>query len=193
MIRRLADSTFTVEKLRHALLACLNEKEYAEITITEISRRAGLNRTSFYLFFGSKDELFVDLCHSVIDKWFQPFFDLNIIKEEVKEKELFHELILWMRKWNPALKRAASVRTESSDGLTLFTTALENKMHAQEVLHAEESNRQKRYDLFIKMYSAGLISCIQWWLNEGQGFEAEEFHSMIERLRYKGYFSILQD
>ena len=66
-------------------------------------------------------------------------------------------------------------------------------MHAQEVLHAEESNRQKRYDLFIKMYSAGLISCIQWWLNEGQGFEAEEFHSMIERLRYKGYFSILQD
>ena len=193
MIRRLADSAYTAEKLKQALLTCLNEKDYADITITELSRLAGISRTSFYLFFESKEALFVALCESIIGKWFQPFFDLNISNEEGRERELFYELIRWLREWAPALRRAVSVRTEASDGFLLFAAELENNMRRQKVLQAKETNRQKRYDLFIKIYSVGLIALFQWWLNEGEGFEAEEFHAMIERLRYKGYFSILDD
>lgn len=193
MIRRLADSAYTAEKLKQALLTCLNEKDYADITITELSRLAGISRTSFYLFFESKEALFVALCESIIGKWFQPFFDLNISNEEGRERELFYELIRWLQEWAPALRRAVSVRTEASDGFLLFAAELENNMRRQKVLQAKETNRQKRYDLFIKIYSVGLVALFQWWLNEGEGFEAEEFHAMIERLRYKGYFSILDD
>ena len=163
------------------------------ITITELSRLAGISRTSFYLFFESKEALFVALCESIIGKWFQPFFDLNISNEEGRERELFYELIRWLQEWAPALRRAVSVRTEASDGFLLFAAELENNMRRQKVLQAKETNRQKRYDLFIKIYSVGLIALFEWWLNEGEGFEAEEFHAMIERLRYKGYFSILDD
>ena len=193
MIRRLADSAYTAEKLKQTLLTCLNEKDYADITITELSRLAGISRTSFYLFFESKETLFVALCESIIGKWFQPFFDLNISNEEGRERELFYELIRWLQEWAPALRRAVSVRTEASDGFLLFAAELENNMRRQKVLQAKETNRQKRYDLFIKIYSVGLVALFQWWLNEGEGFEAEEFHAMIERLRYKGYFSILDD
>ena len=193
MIRRLKDSAYTAEKLKQALLTCLNEKDYADITITELSRLAGISRTSFYLFFESKEALFVALCESIIGKWFQPFFDLNISNEEGRERELFYELIRWLQEWAPALRRAVSVRTEASDGFLLFAAELENNMRRQKVLQAKETNRQKRYDLFIKIYSVGLVALFQWWLNEGEGFEAEEFHAMIERLRYKGYFSILDD
>lgn len=193
MIRRLADSAYTVEKLKQTLLTCLNEKDYADITITELSRMAGISRTSFYLFFESKEALFVALCESIIGKWFQPFFDLNISNEEGRERELFYELIRWLQEWAPALRRAVSVRTEASDGFLLFAAELENNMRRQKVLQAKETSRQKRYDLFIKIYSVGLIALFEWWLNEGEGFEAEEFHAMIERLRYKGYFSILDD
>ena len=193
MIRRLADSAYTVEKLKQTILTCLNEKDFADITITELSRLAGISRTSFYLFFESKEALFVALCESIIGKWFQPFFDLNISNEEGRERELFYELIRWLQEWAPALRRAVSVRTEASDGFLLFAAELENNMRRQKVLQAKETNRQKRYDLFIKIYSVGLVALFQWWLNEGEGFEAEEFHAMIERLRYKGYFSILDD
>lgn len=193
MIRRLADSAYTVEKLKQTILTCLNEKDFADITITELSRLAGISRTSFYLFFESKEALFVALCESIIGKWFQPFFDLNISNEEGRERELFYELIRWLQEWAPALRRAVSVRTEASDGFLLFAAELENNMRRQKVLQAKETNRQKRYDLFIKIYSVGLIALFEWWLNEGEGFEAEEFHAMIERLRYKGYFSILDD
>ena len=66
-------------------------------------------------------------------------------------------------------------------------------MTAQEEFRAEDEKRKKKYDLFIKMYSVGLASVLRWWIEEGGSFDADEFHAMIERRRYKGYYSILTD
>ena len=193
MMRRLADSASTVEKLRQALLSCLNEREYRDVTIAELSRRAGINRTTFYLFCGSKDELFIDLCRSLVDRWFQPFFDLNIARNTDREKALFEELLAWIAQRRTALTRILNVRTEPFDGFFLFADEIEKKMAAQGILKAENEKKQKKYDLFIKIYSVSLASIVKWWLEEGDGFDEDEFHAMIERLRYKGYYSVLED
>ncbi len=197
-MRRLADSVGMVEKLRQALLSCLNEREYCDVTITELSRRAGINRTTFYLFFSSKDELLIELGNFLVDQWFQPFFDLNIHKMQMTEngameKELFRRLLLWIQTWRFALKGITDVRTEQVDGLRLFADAFEKKMVAQSVFKTDDEKKRKKYSLFIKMYSLGLTTVLKWWIDEGDGFDAQEFYDMIERLRYKGYYSILSD
>lgn len=197
-MRKLTDSVRTVEKLKQALFSCLNEKSYADITITEIAKRAGINRTTFYLFFESKDELCMQLCGALVDRWFQLFFDLNINKSHVAgnadmEKALFGELLSWIRQWRPALKRISNVRTASFDGFTQFTEEFEKRMAAQSIFQTEDEMKRKKYSLFIKMYALGLAATMKWWFDEGEGFEAKEFHEMIERLRYKGYYSILND
>ncbi len=197
-MRRLADSVGMVEKLRQALLSCLNEREYCDVTITELSKRAGINRTTFYLFFGSKDELLIELGNFLVDQWFQPFFNLNIHKMQMTEngameKELFRRLLLWIQTWRFALKGITDVRTEQIDGLRLFADAFEKKMVAQSVFKTDDEKKRKKYSLFIKMYSLGLTTVLKWWIDEGDGFDAQEFYDMIERLRYKGYYSILSD
>ena len=197
-MRRLADSVGTVDKLGQALLSCLNEKEYAGITITELSERAGINRTTFYLLFGSKDELLTEMCDSVVDLWFQPFFDLNITKNVVAgnadmEKELFLRFLAWIRTWRFALRRITNIKTEQLDGLTLFAEAFEKRMIAQSVFQTEDEKKRKKYSLFIRLYSVGLAYILKWWLDEEDSFEPNEFHDMIERLRYKGYYSILSE
>lgn len=192
-MRKLARSIGTVEKLKQALLACLNEQEYDDITIARLAACAGINRTTFYLFYGLKDELLIDLCHSIVDRWFQPFFDLNMAKKADQEKALFLQLLTWLEAWRPALGRVLKVRTETFDGFTLFIEGFERKMAAQKEFHVEDEKRRKKYDLFIKMYSVSLASILRWWLEEGESFEADEFHAMIERLRYRGYYSILTD
>lgn len=192
-MRRLADSACTVEKLRQALLSCLNEQEYCDVTIAELSKRADINRTTFYLFCSSKEELFKDMCKSLVDRWFQPFFDLNIVRNTDSEKMLFEELIAWIEQRRPALTRILNVRTEAFDGFLLFADEIEKKMAAQNILKAENEKKQKKFDLFIKIYSVSLASIVKWWLEEGDGFDEDEFHAMIERLRYKGYYSVLED
>ena len=193
MKRRLADSESTVEKLRQALLSCLNEQEYCDVTITELSKRAGINRTTFYLFCGSKEELFEEMCRSLVGRWFQPFFDRNIVRDTESEKALFDELLVWIAQRRTALRRILNVRTEAFDGFLLFADEIEKKMASQDILKAEDEKKQKKYDLFIKIYSVSLASIVKWWLEEGDGFDEDEFHDMIERLRYRGYYSVLED
>ena len=192
-MRRLASSISTAEKLKQAFFSCLNEKEYRDITIAELSGRAGINRTTFYLFCESKDECFRELCFSLVDQWFQRFFDLNIAKNTEAEKELFYQLLLWVRQWRPALRRILLVRTESFDGFTLFAEEVERKMKAQDVFRTADEKKRKRYDLFIKVYSVGLASIVQWLFNEINEFDADVFRTMIEQLRHQGYYSILND
>lgn len=197
-VRRLANSISTIEKLNRAFLSALREKEYCDVTITELSERAEINRTTFYLFYGSKDELFRDLCSALVDQWFQRFFDLNITKwnhiENVEaEKELFRRLLGWIRQWAPALKRVFHVRTDTFDGFTLLTAGIEQKMKAQSVFRTDDEMKRMSYALFIKIYSVGLISILKWWLEEGENFEENAVHTMIERLRFKGYYSILDN
>lgn len=192
-MRRLSNSIGTVDKLKQALFSCLNEQEYCDITIAGLCRCAGINRTTFYLFFSTKDELFVQLCSSVLDLWFQRFFDLNIAKNVDAEKELFHRLLAWIQQWRFALKRIPRVRTESFDGFSLLTDEIERKMAEQGVFRTDDEKKRKKYDLFIRVYSVGLVSILRWLLDEGDGFEENEFHSMIECLRYRGYYGILDD
>ena len=66
-------------------------------------------------------------------------------------------------------------------------------MTAQSILKTKNEKKQKKYDLFIKIYSVSLASIVKWWLEKGDGFDEDEFHAMIERLRYKGYYSVLED
>ena len=190
-MRKLANSIGTVDKLERALLSCLNEKEYCNVTISAISRRAGINRTTFYLFFGSKDELFVHLCGSIIDQWFQRFFDLNITRNVESEKELYYQLLTWIRQWRPALKQIPDVKTDSFDGFSLLREEIELKMSAQKPFQTEDRGKRKKYDLFIKVYSFGVVYILKWMLDEEDDFDAAEFHSMLQCLRYKCFYSVL--
>ena len=45
--------------MRAALMDLIAEKDYAKITITDITTRAGLSRPTFYLHYKSKDEILI--------------------------------------------------------------------------------------------------------------------------------------
>ncbi len=50
----------TRELLRNTLVRLIREKDYDEITIQDITNRANLGRTTFYLHYQSKDDLLLD-------------------------------------------------------------------------------------------------------------------------------------
>src|SRR5215470_11630864 len=56
--------------LQRALIDLIQERNYADITIQDIVDRANVGRTTFYLHFTSKDDLFFG-CHSAIINDFQ--------------------------------------------------------------------------------------------------------------------------
>src|SRR5690349_25145229 len=55
----------TRELLQNSLIELISERGYDTVTIGEIVERANVGRTTFYLHFNSKDELFMS-CHEAI-------------------------------------------------------------------------------------------------------------------------------
>ena len=60
----------TRELLQKALIELIRERGYEAITIQNIVDRANIGRTTFYLHYNSKDELFVS-CHEAIVRAFR--------------------------------------------------------------------------------------------------------------------------
>jgi hypothetical protein len=57
--------------LQRALIDLIRERRYADITMQDIVDRANVGRTTFYLHFTSKDDLFLS-CHEVIISELKP-------------------------------------------------------------------------------------------------------------------------
>ena len=49
--------TNSVEKLKNALIELLLEKDYSEISVSDITKKAGVSRGTFYQHFLDKDDL----------------------------------------------------------------------------------------------------------------------------------------
>jgi AcrR family transcriptional regulator len=68
------------EKIFRAAVWCFNKKGYYETTIDAIASRAKVSKGSIYYYFKSKKELFLELFHYRVNKYFDQLKDY--IKEE---------------------------------------------------------------------------------------------------------------
>src|SRR5271157_1819235 len=57
----------TRKLLWHALIALIQEKDYAEITIQDIADRADVNRVTFYLHYRDKQDLLAQNAEMIMD------------------------------------------------------------------------------------------------------------------------------
>ena len=74
-----ADSMFT------ALVQLMKEKEYGEITVTDIVKRAGYSRMAFYRNYKSKDEILLNRLKNKFDYFLQ----------RIESEDISDELELW--------------------------------------------------------------------------------------------------
>lgn len=57
--------------LQEALLALIEEMPYQAITVTDITERAEISRPTFYLHYGSKDELLLSCLDNMFDQFYE--------------------------------------------------------------------------------------------------------------------------
>jgi AcrR family transcriptional regulator len=76
----------TRERLQKALIELISERRYDAITIQDIVDRANVGRTTFYLHYSSKDELFMSCHEAIVSEFhFGPLYPLS--REELLSPE----------------------------------------------------------------------------------------------------------
>ena len=79
---------YTAELMNHALLALLEKKDLEFITITEITKKAGVNRSTFYLHYDNIYELLEETIEN-LNKQFISSFDLKAPFTNASKKDAF--------------------------------------------------------------------------------------------------------
>ena len=82
----------TRESLQRALIELIGERDYGAITIQEIVDRANVGRTTFYLHYNSKDELFISCHEAMVSE-----FPIGALHAWVAYRMARPPLVVWSR------------------------------------------------------------------------------------------------
>lgn len=174
----------TRELLQNALIDLISEQGYDNITIQDIVDRAGVGRTTFYLHFSSKDELFIS-CHEAIVSQFEfgPLWPFT--REELLSPEPPQGMISAYAHLHGARPMLYPIFQGKDSALILRRM---RDWSAQEI----EANLRTVFDeidstipfvLLANTLAGAQIAMIHWWLEKRQPYSPEELAMAFHRLQ----------
>lgn len=183
----------TRRQLAEAMLALLLEKEYDAITIQDITERADLNRATFYLHYGAKDELLVaslearfDELVAQMEKIVTPTAmwddnrDILMVYQHVEEYAPLYQVLLGEKGRAYVINRIIDYIAEV--GMRFCETALGPKV--------------KDDPLFVmssRHMAGSLYALLTWWLGEGMPFSAEKMTAITHNFHINGMIGVLRN
>jgi AcrR family transcriptional regulator len=174
----------TRELLQNALIDLISERGYDAITIQEIVDRANVGRTTFYLHFNSKEDLFVS-CHEAIVSQFQfgPLWPLS--REELLAPEPPAGMVSAYRHLHEARKLLYPIFQGKDSTLILRRIRDFSAQEIEANLRAvfNESESAMPFTLLANTLAGAQIAMIHWWLERHQPYTAEDLALAYHRLQ----------
>ena len=174
----------TRELLKKSLIELIRERSYDAITIQDIVDRANVGRTTSYLHYNSKDELFVG-CHEAIVREFHIGLPHPLSREELLSPEAPAGLKSAYSHLEEARLMLYSV-FQSRDSLLLLRQLRDWNAHQiEEDLRASFAEVPSTIPLdVLPNYLAGAqIAMIQWWLEKRQSHTLKDIGQTFHRLQ----------
>jgi AcrR family transcriptional regulator len=167
--------------LRNALMQLINEKGYDAVTIQDITDRANLGRTTFYLHYTSKDDLLLDhhmdfashlvlqpLSYDELMASSPPAGLEHFLQELAAGKAIF----LTIAQGKDAEFIMRGVRQQMVEGLA----------QSLKIAFPDQTARFP-LDMLTHYIIGAQLAMITWWLSNRTGYEAGEVARMLHQLQ----------
>ncbi len=177
----------TRKQLSDALMALILEKGYDAVTIEEITERADLGRTTFYLHYKDKDELLYKSLEAVFD-------DLVSQMEPypIDEWPLAGERLSGMAFRHAAENAHLYKIILSGQGGTSIAQRIREYI-AQTSIHIIKTHYAQYIgdspvpiEVLSNYIASSMMGMITWWLENDQPYTADEMHYFFQQLNFRG-------
>jgi AcrR family transcriptional regulator len=196
----------TRQALRKALMELIKEKGYDSISVEEITQRADVGRATFYVRYNDKEDLLIDIFRELANErvrtlseipfsaWFpnienpdqpienRPSPPFLMVFQHIADHRELYQILLKSEKSDRILERIRKIVAQSIG----------------EFIHRKVENdsipllfEEVPSDLLAAYFSGALLSCVDWWLEQGQAYSTEEMTRMFQRLFFPGARKIL--
>ena len=189
----------TLQSLRTALLELIKEKDYDDISIEEITERADVGRTTFYLHYKDKEDLLMEEFSAIMYERAQVLSEIPfsvwmpVSEEDIKKNKTLQPLLLvfehirdnselyyLLQKSTNSSKIFERIRNISADAIAKF---VETKAQTDPIPHLTEVP----IDFLSAFFSGALLSVAGWWLKEDMHHSPEEVSNMFRSLIFRGF------
>lgn len=185
--------------LREALTALILEKGYDAVTIEDITRRADLGRTTFYLHYRDKEHLFLESIEQNADELARQIGQIPaelLFNENGEGAGLPITLVFEHAAQNADLYRAM-LRSEGSIKATSRLRELTAR-YALEFTRRWFEYRQPSLqprippELMAQFFAASLLGMLIWWLEAGMPYPAQEMAGYFRQLVLAGLIGFVE-
>ena len=161
----------TKKLLRQALAELMNEKEFKDITVKEITDRADLNRGTFYFHYTDTYDLREKIEDELISDFKEVLASYSPTVDNYSATRMLEQAVGYMERQKFLIRTLFCNR--SGDGLqTKFRYVIEDTIRkVQEQLHLEESEPISKYR--CRFASSGIIGVLNMWLMDSEGVTGE--------------------
>jgi AcrR family transcriptional regulator len=175
----------TRQLLRDAMMALVSERGYDNITIQDITDRANVNRSTFYLHYKDKDELLFNSMREMYDEILRVFyrdkgFPKAVSPDNIPHTEDYKHVARFADFYRVMLseKGSAGFIIRVMEYLQTVTTQEMSK-----TLLDNKTQPQVPVDLVAAFCAGAQIGMIRWWLARGMPEPPEE----LARMQYDLY------
>ncbi len=176
----------TRELLQKSLIDLIGERGYDAITIQDIVDRANVARTTFYVHYSSKDDLFMS-CHEAIVSEFRsgPLYYHSLSREILLSPEAPPGMTATYRHLEDARARLFPIFQSKDGPLILRRIRDRNAQEIETNLRTAFADTDSTMPLnVLATYLAGAqIALVHWWLEKRQPHTAETLAQTFHRLQ----------
>jgi AcrR family transcriptional regulator len=197
----------TRKALREALFDLIREKSYDQITVEEITERANLGRTTFYLHYKDKEDLLLEDFIDLIDQMVSKAVDdrpLLRLKTKIGNPATPANPLSGLNLFRPNLiifqnvaKNADLLRIILRNGgaMQIGTRLRETVLKAVQQLALASQARSEieitfeiPVEVIANFYAGSLLGLISWWLDNNMPYTPEQMTLFSQRLFFLGLF-----
>jgi AcrR family transcriptional regulator len=193
----------TKRMLKEALFTLILEKGYDGVTVEDITQKADLGRTTFYLHYRDKEDLLLKSIDAIADDLLGQISHTNLLGGEAAPVPSLIE----MRQMNPVLLvfQHAGVNASlyqiilrggsatSAAGRFREIISMAAKSFFATTLKEPVPGQQPGVplDVLANYFAGSLLSLVTWWLENGMPYPPEQMAGIFRQLFFQGAQSVV--
>lgn len=170
----------TKRLLRQALAELMNEKEFKDITVKEITERADLNRGTFYFHYTDTYDLKDKIENELIDVFRENLDSYQPTEDNHSVQDIAASVLGYIRE-NWFIIRTLFRDTTGESLRSKLMRVLEDTIYRVQVTHIQgENDHERKY--ICRFLANGIVGMVAMWLEQEKEGSLEEISRVVDDL-----------
>jgi AcrR family transcriptional regulator len=169
-------------RLANALVALIQDKPVDEVTVQEVLDRAGVGRSTFYLHYCDKNDLFLSVLEDGLEMWTTALSKKHEKSRRVAPVAEFFAHVASARKLYRALVDSGRIHAFFDLAQGYFARGIARRL--KEISPANLVQRD--LDARSHALAGNLLSLLKWWLDRGARESPKAMDELFHRMVWNG-------